>query len=90
MKEEYFFMCSSEVLPLLRVHCCPWLSPGSVPSLAAGLVFGGLAGLGAYQVSKDPADVWISLGNHADICSLSCVGGIFSKSHMTSSDLNKV
>ncbi|XP_030205047.1 transmembrane protein 14C isoform X3 [Gadus morhua] len=35
--------------------------PGSVPSLAAGLVFGGLAGLGAYQVSKDPTDIWISL-----------------------------
>ncbi|NWW18682.1 TM14C protein, partial [Falcunculus frontatus] len=34
---------------------------GSVPSLAAGLFFGGLAGLGAYQVSKDPSNVWVSL-----------------------------
>ncbi|KFP03439.1 Transmembrane protein 14C, partial [Calypte anna] len=34
---------------------------GSVPSLAAGLVFGGLAGLGAYQQSKDPKNVWLSL-----------------------------
>ncbi|XP_027757864.1 uncharacterized protein LOC114066954 isoform X1 [Empidonax traillii] len=35
---------------------------GSVPSLAAGLLFGGLAGLGAYQQSKDPKNVWLSLG----------------------------
>ncbi|TRZ25419.1 hypothetical protein HGM15179_001737 [Zosterops borbonicus] len=34
---------------------------GSVPSLAAGLLFGGLAGLGAYQQSKDPKNVWLSL-----------------------------
>ncbi|NXG17714.1 TM14C protein, partial [Grallaria varia] len=34
---------------------------GSVPSLAAGLLFGGLAGLGAYQQSKDPRNVWLSL-----------------------------
>ena len=35
---------------------------GSVPSLAAGLVFGGLAGFGAYQISGDPKNVWVSLG----------------------------
>ncbi|KAK0143298.1 Transmembrane protein 14C [Merluccius polli] len=35
--------------------------PGSVPSLAAGLLFGGLAGLGAYQVSNDPTNIWVSL-----------------------------
>ncbi|NWZ94357.1 TM14C protein, partial [Nesospiza acunhae] len=34
---------------------------GGVPSLAAGLLFGGLAGLGAYQQSKDPKNVWLSL-----------------------------
>uniref|UniRef100_A0A6I8N0A9 Transmembrane protein 14C n=2 Tax=Ornithorhynchus anatinus TaxID=9258 RepID=A0A6I8N0A9_ORNAN len=34
---------------------------GSVPSLAAGLFFGGLAGLGAYQLSQDPKNVWVSL-----------------------------
>ncbi|XP_009272002.1 PREDICTED: transmembrane protein 14C-like [Aptenodytes forsteri] len=34
---------------------------GSVPSLAAGLLFGGLAGLGAYQQSKDARNVWLSL-----------------------------
>lgn len=38
---------------------------GSVPSLAAGLLFGGLAGLGAYQQSKDPKNVWLSLGKCA-------------------------
>ncbi|XP_035416160.1 transmembrane protein 14C-like [Anser cygnoides] len=34
---------------------------GSVPSLAAGLLFGGLAGLGAYQQSQDPKNIWLSL-----------------------------
>ncbi|XP_078541955.1 transmembrane protein 14C [Lissotriton helveticus] len=34
---------------------------GSVPSLAAGLLFGSLAGLGAYQLSQDPKNVWLSL-----------------------------
>ncbi|KAL8182641.1 UNVERIFIED_CONTAM: Transmembrane protein 14C, partial [Gekko kuhli] len=34
---------------------------GSVQSLAAGLLFGGLAGLGAYQLSQDPKKIWISL-----------------------------
>ncbi|KAG8571752.1 hypothetical protein GDO81_011772 [Engystomops pustulosus] len=34
---------------------------GSVPSLAAGLLFGGLAGLGAYQMSQDPKNVLVSL-----------------------------
>ncbi|KAJ7407083.1 Transmembrane protein 14C [Pitangus sulphuratus] len=42
---------------------------GSVPSLAAGLLFGGLAGLGAYQQSKDPKNVWLSL---ADLCPFIC------------------
>lgn len=35
---------------------------GSVPSLAAGLLFGGLAGFGAYQISQDPRNIWVSLG----------------------------
>ncbi|XP_072234240.1 transmembrane protein 14C isoform X1 [Leuresthes tenuis] len=34
---------------------------GSVPSLAAGLLFGGLAGFGAYQISNDPNNIWVSL-----------------------------
>ncbi|XP_053106277.1 transmembrane protein 14C-like [Hemicordylus capensis] len=34
---------------------------GSVPSLAAGLLFGGLAGVGAYQQSQDAKNVWLSL-----------------------------
>uniref|UniRef100_UPI0037E9BA77 transmembrane protein 14C isoform X2 n=2 Tax=Semicossyphus pulcher TaxID=241346 RepID=UPI0037E9BA77 len=38
-----------------------YVKAGSVPSLAAGLLFGGLAGLGAYQISNDPKNVWVSL-----------------------------
>ncbi|KAF6109665.1 hypothetical protein HJG60_010899 [Phyllostomus discolor] len=42
---------------------------GSVPSLAAGLLFGGLAGLGAYQLSQDPRNVWVFLGMSASLSS---------------------
>ncbi|XP_068160313.1 transmembrane protein 14C isoform X2 [Antennarius striatus] len=38
-----------------------YVKAGSVPSLAAGLLFGGLAGCGAYQISNDPKNVWVSL-----------------------------
>nr|XP_033790575.1 transmembrane protein 14C-like isoform X2 [Geotrypetes seraphini] len=38
-----------------------YVKAGSVPSLAAGLLFGSLAGLGAYQMSHDPKNVWLSL-----------------------------
>ncbi|MBN3285873.1 TM14C protein, partial [Polyodon spathula] len=38
-----------------------YVKAGSVPSLAAGLLFGSLAGLGAYQMSQDPKNVWMSL-----------------------------
>nr|XP_020470978.1 transmembrane protein 14C-like isoform X2 [Monopterus albus]XP_020470979.1 transmembrane protein 14C-like isoform X2 [Monopterus albus] len=42
-----------------------YVKAGSVPSLAAGLLFGGLAGFGAYQVSNDPNNVWVSLATSA-------------------------
>ncbi|XP_055784688.1 transmembrane protein 14C [Salvelinus fontinalis] len=38
-----------------------YVKAGSVPSLAAGLLFGGLAGVGAYQISQDPKNIWVSL-----------------------------
>ena len=47
--------------------CVPFLS-GSVPSLAAGLLFGGLAGFGAYEISSDPKNVWVSLGQYYVLC----------------------
>ncbi|XP_015184031.1 PREDICTED: transmembrane protein 14C [Polistes dominula] len=34
----------------------------SIPSLAAGLVFGSVLGYGAYQTSQDPANVGVLLG----------------------------
>ncbi|KAG3265441.1 TMEM14C-like, partial [Ictidomys tridecemlineatus] len=34
---------------------------GSVQSLGAGLFFGSLAGLGAYQLSQDPRNFWVFL-----------------------------
>lgn len=39
-----------------------FLSVGSVPSLASGLLFGGLASFGAYQVSQNPQNIYVSLG----------------------------
>ena len=50
-------------------------SPGSVPSLAAGLLFGGLAGLGAYQLSQDPRNVWVFLGRFASGSAAAFSGG---------------
>ncbi|KAJ1190523.1 hypothetical protein NDU88_007261 [Pleurodeles waltl] len=38
-----------------------FVKAGSVPSLAAGLFFGGLVGLGAYQLLQDTKNVWLSL-----------------------------
>ncbi|KAM9839204.1 transmembrane protein 14C isoform 2-T4 [Aulostomus maculatus] len=38
-----------------------YVKAASVPSLAAGLLFGGAAGFGAYQISNDPNNIWVSL-----------------------------
>ena len=40
---------------------CFWWEAGSVLSLLAGLVFSSLAGLGAYQLSQDPWNIWVFL-----------------------------
>ncbi|XP_041670415.1 transmembrane protein 14C isoform X2 [Cheilinus undulatus] len=42
----------------------------SVPSLAAGLLFGGLAGFGAYQISNDPNNIWVSLGTSGTLSAI--------------------
>ncbi|XP_004226224.4 transmembrane protein 14C-like isoform X2 [Ciona intestinalis] len=39
-----------------------YLKAGSTASLGAGLLFGGLAGIGAYRSSVDSSDLWLSLG----------------------------
>ncbi|XP_040000181.1 transmembrane protein 14C-like isoform X2 [Xiphias gladius] len=39
-----------------------YVKAGSVTSLAAGLLFGLLAAVGAYLASQDPRNVWLSLG----------------------------
>lgn len=38
---------------------------GSVPSLGAGLLFGSVLGFGAYQLSADPNNYYVSLGTSA-------------------------
>ncbi|AWP03728.1 putative transmembrane protein 14C-like [Scophthalmus maximus] len=39
-----------------------YVKAGSAASLAAGLLFGLLAAVGAYLASQDPKNVWLSLG----------------------------
>nr|XP_012418970.1 PREDICTED: transmembrane protein 14C isoform X1 [Odobenus rosmarus divergens] len=43
---------------------------GSVPSLAAGLLFGSLAGLGAYQLSQDPRNIWVFLATSGTLAGI--------------------
>ncbi|XP_008305752.1 transmembrane protein 14C isoform X2 [Cynoglossus semilaevis] len=47
-----------------------YVKAGSVPSLAAGLLFGSLAGFGAYQTSNDPNNVWVSLATSGALAGL--------------------
>ncbi|XP_031523183.1 transmembrane protein 14C [Papio anubis] len=47
-----------------------YVKAGSVPSLAAGLLFGSLAGLGAYQLSQDPRNVWVFLATSGTLAGI--------------------
>ena len=47
---------------------------GSVMSLMAGLVFGGLSAYGAYNVSNDPKDIQVSLRKYDEThCDIFCL-----------------
>ncbi|NP_001093286.1 transmembrane protein 14C [Bombyx mandarina] len=35
---------------------------GSIPSLGAGIIFGSILGVGAYQLSQDPSNYTLTLG----------------------------
>ncbi|XP_020485925.1 transmembrane protein 14C [Labrus bergylta] len=39
-----------------------YMKAGSVTSLAAGFLFGLLAAVGAYLISQNPRNVWLSIG----------------------------
>lgn len=62
-----FYKTSNEFVLELPINVLSFLDSGSVPSLAAGLLFGSLAGLGAYQLSQNPSNVWISLSKSFSI-----------------------
>uniref|UniRef100_A0A8C6EJX7 Transmembrane protein 14C n=1 Tax=Microcebus murinus TaxID=30608 RepID=A0A8C6EJX7_MICMU len=51
-------------------QACVCFPLGSVPSLAAGLLFGGLAGLGAYQLSQDPRNIWVFLATSGTLAGI--------------------
>ena len=61
-------VCLSTVIPLCLTCQCTfklhYSCTGSLVSLMAGLFFGGISGYGAYRVSADPRDIWISLGEY--------------------------
>jgi len=57
----------SKFISELLINVLSFTYTGSVPSLAAGLLFGSLAGLGAYQLSQNPNNVWISLSKSLKI-----------------------
>ncbi|XP_017551666.1 transmembrane protein 14C isoform X1 [Pygocentrus nattereri] len=47
-----------------------YVKAGSVPSLAAGVLFGGLAGFGAYQISQNPKNIWVSLATSGTLAAI--------------------
>ncbi|XP_065144065.1 transmembrane protein 14C [Paramisgurnus dabryanus] len=47
-----------------------YVKAGSVPSLLAGLLFGGLAGFGAYQTSQDNQNIWVSLATSGTLAAV--------------------
>lgn len=49
------------------MKACVYMITGSVMSLMAGLVFGGLAAYGALNVSNDPRDIKVSLCEYGSI-----------------------
>ncbi|CAG9570724.1 unnamed protein product [Danaus chrysippus] len=40
---------------------------GSIPSLGAGIIFGSILGIGAYQLSQDPSNYSLMLGTTASL-----------------------
>ncbi|XP_058620988.1 transmembrane protein 14Cb isoform X2 [Onychostoma macrolepis] len=54
------------------VRCLMFLLPaaGSFISLIAGLMFGIAAFVGAYQMSKNDKDIWVSLGTSGSLTAL--------------------
>ncbi|KAL0109903.1 hypothetical protein PUN28_013502 [Cardiocondyla obscurior] len=44
-----------------------YVKSSSIPSLAAGLLFGSVLGYGAYQTSQDPTNVGVFLGTSATL-----------------------
>ncbi|TSW75969.1 Transmembrane protein 14C [Bagarius yarrelli] len=47
-----------------------YIKAGSVPSLTAGLLFGGLAGFGAYKISQNSQDIWVSLATSGTLAAI--------------------
>ncbi|KAG6461313.1 transmembrane protein 14C [Manduca sexta] len=43
---------------------------GSIPSLGAGIIFGSILGVGAYQLSQDPSNYHLMLGTTSTLGSL--------------------
>ena len=63
-----FILCQSDfqltllILDVKSSNASPFYYPGSVVSMVMGLVFGGISGVGAYQMSKNPANYHLLMG----------------------------
>lgn len=61
-----------------KIKIKQFLFIGSIPSLAAGLAFGSILGFGAYQTTKNPNNLALSLGTSA------ALGGIMGVRYLNS------
>ncbi|XP_066950254.1 transmembrane protein 14C isoform X1 [Macrobrachium rosenbergii] len=55
-----------------------YVKAGSVPSLGAGLLFGSVLGYGAYQLSENPSNYYLTLGTS------SVLGGMMGMRYLNS------
>lgn len=63
-------------LKSILLYCVLFIA--SIPSLASGLLFGSLLGYGAYQITKNPNNLGLSLGTS------SVLGGIMGVRYLNS------
>ena len=55
------WLFDSAILRAVLTKLIVWI-PGSIPSLAAGLTFGGISAAAAHQTSAHPRNLWVMLG----------------------------
>lgn len=68
--QHHILMCTIKapyiVSTLSHFEIFLFIAPGSLMSLIAGLVFGGISAYGAFRITMDPQDKWTSLREFPD------------------------